>query len=196
MGTLANAMKSSLPLKLLITLGAILAIILHALKPDLRIDGVTLGLLIVALLPWLSAIIESAEFPGGWKIKFRDVQAAGQKVSRITATPHANRVALQPSSSLLSEGDPNLALVSLRIEIERRLRALAERHEISNWRSLSQLVRMLRERGVVDDQASSGLDELIRAGNNAAHGARVERSAAAWAIDHGPEVLAALDGIL
>ena len=34
------------------------------------------------------------------------------------------------------------------------------------------------------------------AGNNAAHGARVEASVAQWAIDYGPRVLAVLDDLL
>lgn len=41
--------------------------------PELKVDSVTLGLLVVGVLPWFSNLIESAKFPGGWEVKFRDL---------------------------------------------------------------------------------------------------------------------------
>lgn len=38
-------------------------------------DATTLGLLIVAVLPWVYTLIDSAEFPGGWKLHFRQLQS-------------------------------------------------------------------------------------------------------------------------
>ena len=51
----------------------------------LTIDAISLGLLIVALLPWASSLIESAKFPGGWEIKFRDLKKASRTRSEIRA---------------------------------------------------------------------------------------------------------------
>jgi hypothetical protein len=48
------------------------------------------------------------------------------------------------------------------------------------------LIGDLRKRGVLNDSSISGLQELVMAGNQAAHGAEVDRSAATWAIDYGP----------
>jgi len=97
--------------------------------PDLKIDAITLGLLIVAVLPWLTSLIESAKFPGGWEIKFRDLKEAAEQVTSDTealeidsAEEITDRVqAYQPQQ------DSNLALVGLRIEIERRVRAAYSR---------------------------------------------------------------------
>jgi hypothetical protein len=44
-------------------------------RPDLKIDAVTIGLLVVAVLPWLSGLLDSAKFPGGWEVKFRDLES-------------------------------------------------------------------------------------------------------------------------
>ncbi len=187
-------------LKVAITVVALLCIAARLIWPNLKIDAITLGLLIVAVLPWLAALIKSAEFPGGWKIEFQDVQQAGAKVTEgAEATGPAEATATNPSTlSFLSVAnqDPNLALVALRIEIEQRVRQLAERNDVNSRQPLSRIVDQLRRAGILNDSSVSGLQELIMAGNSAAHGARVEPSAANWAFEYGPNVLAALDSKL
>ncbi len=46
----------------------------RVLWPELKIDGITLGLLAVAVLPWLAPLFTSVEGPGGWKVVFRELQ--------------------------------------------------------------------------------------------------------------------------
>jgi hypothetical protein len=124
-------------------------------------------------------------------VKFRDVEAAGQKImasSEVTEAPFTT-----PSYLEVSDQDPNLALVGLRIEIEKRLRALAEKHQIPSQRSLIRLFDELRKRNILNDAYMSGLQELVMAGNQAAHGAEVEHRVAEWAFDYGPVILTALD---
>jgi hypothetical protein len=53
---------------------ALILLVTHIFRPEWQIDTITLGLLAVAVLPWFSAIIESAELPGGWKVKFREIE--------------------------------------------------------------------------------------------------------------------------
>lgn len=45
-----------------------------------QIDAITLGLVAIALLPWLYTLIESAELPGGFTIRFRLRQLQGEQV--------------------------------------------------------------------------------------------------------------------
>ena len=182
-----------LTIKSSITLGAVAILVLHAVRPDFTIDAVSLGLLAVAALPWLSSIIKSAEFPGGWKVEFQDVQRAGELVTKGTSAKIAPPV---PGYAAIAEKDPNLALVGLRIEIEKRLRSLAERNGLRSSGPLIQIVRDLQRTGVLNDPSASGLQELIMAGNQAAHGASVEPAAAVWAIEYGPSVLSVLDSKL
>jgi len=180
--------------KILVSAGAVAFIMARLMWPDLKVDAITLGLVIVAVLPWLSSLIESAKFPGGWEVKFRDVQRAGGKV--IAAEPMAAPEAAKserPAYAYVADRDPNLALVGLRIEIEKRIRALGEKLGLRGDPSITRLFVQLRDKGVLQDASLSGLQELIRAGNEAAHGATVEPSVASWALDYGPQVLAILD---
>ncbi|KLB48674.1 hypothetical protein, partial [Xanthomonas euvesicatoria] len=50
-------------LKAVISVVAVSAIAVRIAFPEIKIDLVTLGLMIVAVLPWLSELIESAKFP-------------------------------------------------------------------------------------------------------------------------------------
>lgn len=40
----------------------------------MNIDAVTLGLLVVAVLPWFSDLLQSAKLPGGWEVNFREIK--------------------------------------------------------------------------------------------------------------------------
>jgi hypothetical protein len=185
-------------LKSLVSLGAAGLVVVHMAWPELRVDAITLGLVIVAVLPWLSKLIESAKFPGGWEIKFRDVQSAVQKV--MSDAPVVARTSAAAPKTMtfvqVADTDPNLALVGLRIEIEKRIRAIGQKIGITNERSMIRILTRLRENGILRDTSLSGIQELVMAGNQAAHGARVDPSAAAWALEYGPQVLAVLDNKL
>lgn len=181
-------------IKIAVSVIVIIAIIIRLIWPKIKIDVITLGLLIVAILPWLSTILESAKFPGGWEVKFRDLQKAA---SHVTAgTKLKSTAAAEPSFVSIAGQDPNLALVGLRIEIEKRLRELAVKHGLPERQPLRRMFNELRNRKVLDSQEIWGLDELIIAGNNAAHGAKVQNSVAEWAIEMGPKVLTVLDNHL
>jgi hypothetical protein len=49
-------------------------ILLRLRWPSLQIDAVTVGLLLVAILPWLMSDVASAGPPGGWKVQFRELR--------------------------------------------------------------------------------------------------------------------------
>lgn len=68
-------------LKLLISTIALGAIGLRIAFPDIKIDVISLGLIILAFLPWCAELIESAKFPGGWEVKFKDQNARVSKSS-------------------------------------------------------------------------------------------------------------------
>jgi hypothetical protein len=170
-------------------------------RPQLAIDGVTLALIGVALLPWARTFLESLELPGGFKVQYRHVQSAGQALvdaaaevqplGEVGPVPPERPAYLEVASS-----DPNLALVGLRIELEKRLRDLARRSGISEADRLTPLRRLLdllRNQGVLGQREAAALADLIASGNNAAHGANVEPSVSAWAFEVGPSILSYLD---
>ena len=110
------------PANVVLPVVAVGVIVVREVWPRL-LDLTDLILIAVCLLPLLPSLIRSAEFPGGLKIEFSDVQRAGDKIVEGAASP-SNIDAESPSGVERLEEDPNLALVRLRIEIERRLRAL------------------------------------------------------------------------
>ena len=177
-------------LKVTITIMALLLVAARLLWPDLKIDAITLGLLAVAALPWFSSFLESAKFPGGWEVKFRDLSKAGET---ITSAVVSNKPKSIPEFLTIAESDPNLALIGLRIEIEKRLRYLAQQMDIKDQLPLTRLFSELYRRDLLSKSVFGALQEVVRAGNKAAHGATVEPAARDWALNTGPEILAVLD---
>ena len=58
-----------------IPFGTLAIIIAHiTLSSTLKIDAITLGLLVIAISPWLPKLLESAKLPGGWEITFRKLE--------------------------------------------------------------------------------------------------------------------------
>ena len=57
-----------------VTAVAVSAAVVHLVSPGIKIDGVLLGLLGVALLPWLGFILQSLELPGGIKLTYRNLE--------------------------------------------------------------------------------------------------------------------------
>ena len=72
-------MKSTL-LKLFITVGPVALLIVHLTAKPL--DAVGLGLLALAILPWLSSILDTAELPGGIKVQFKQVKEEQERQAR------------------------------------------------------------------------------------------------------------------
>jgi hypothetical protein len=112
-------------------------------------------------------------------------------------TPDAPPPPPEPAGELAGVTSPELALVGLRIELEKRLRALAELNRIEYWdrKSLGRLVRELGEREVLPQTATGPLLDLVAIGNRAAHGAEVTEDAAKWARGLGPVLLRTLDAL-
>lgn len=189
-----HSKDSHRPLKVTITAVAALALAVRVLFPALRIDAVSLGLLTVGLLPWLAPLIRSVELPGGLKIELQDVKKAAERITAgepvVPVSPRQ-----EPAYAFLAvaEQSPALALVGLRIEIEKRLRALAELVGIPKSRPLTQLASDLRNRNVLNAKSAEGLLDLVSLGNRAAHGVDVTAEAASWSVEAGPQILALLD---
>lgn len=99
----------------------------HLVWPQLTIDGITLLSLVIAVLPWLQPLFKSVELPGGLKVEFHEMQKVSEK-ARAAGLLNPVEGAAQAgdfSFQLVAKSDPNLALAGLRIELEKRLQALA-----------------------------------------------------------------------
>jgi hypothetical protein len=69
-------------LPVLISVSAVAVAAAHLIWPGVRIDAVTLALIVVAVAPWLGSIFESVGVPGGWTFKYRDLQRQVHAVQR------------------------------------------------------------------------------------------------------------------
>lgn len=179
-----------------VTTGALVIAIVHTVRPDLSIDGITLAFIIVAILPWSGTIFKSLEFPGGWKIEYQDLQNATEKVDKAGLLPASIQGSSQPHSfQIIADQDPNLALAGLRIEIEKRLLDLADANAVSVQprASVSSLLRLLAAKNILSTEESSVLADMIGLLNSAVHGATVDAKAADWALEVGPRLLQGLD---
>lgn len=204
--------QSTILTKVAITVAASSAAFIHAIFPGIKIDLTTAILIVVAAAPWLVSVVKSIELPGGFKIELQDVKAATDSISSPEAHAAAVEGALTdtvPTSPVTSQDrtaslqlmqelatrDPSLALVSMRIEIEKRLRELAEVVGIpTEKKSVAYLLRELQRREAIrPPEAAAGLNELVALGNQAAHGIQVSDNAATWVTDWAPFILALLD---
>jgi hypothetical protein len=169
----------------------------HIIWPHVSVDGITLGLFAIAVLPWLSSLFKSIELPGGLKVEYQELVKAKEIAERAGLLKDAAPTAAQYSFLAVSDQDPNLALAGLRIEIERRLRQLATATGGEpRVGGSGGLMHELRGRGVLTEEQFGALRGLTGLLNSAVHGAVVTPRAASWAIDFGPQLLAELDARL
>lgn len=188
-------MKSNKTIKFIISAIAIIVLAGRLFLPNLQFDISIITLIILMFLPWFSTIIDTAELPGGIKVKFKDIEMAGEQIIvRDEVHKNENEIS-KPTYSflLLANTDPNLAIVGLRIEIEKRLRLLALKHGVNGSLPLSEIIKNLTSSHVLDIKMSKGLTTLVNAGNQAAHGAKVENKVYQWAFENSPKILAKLD---
>ena len=94
----------------------------------------------------------------------------------------------------LLETDPALALAHIRIEIERRLREIQAREDLSSgWRGIRNAMEALVQRKRLPATLMGPLDQVVSVCNQAAHGARISRELAADVIESGERILGLLD---
>jgi hypothetical protein len=213
-------------LKYLISIGALFLLVLHVFWPSLGIDITAIALLCIAALPFSGALlkalassgVKNLELPGGIKIELAEVKAATDKVIRgwanielpmmkasVTGTvtqaePPEENIPVEDPIAIIREvanTDSNLSLVAFRIEIEKRIREIAENFHIKSHKtSLGKLIRELQNRQILPPDVSAGLMDLVALGNRAAHGAEVDHQAADWVLDFGASIILELDNIL
>ena len=189
-------MKEKEKIQYAITILALLTATIHLIYPELAIDAVTLVLIIIAIIPWLSPLFKSLELPGGLKFEFHDLEKVGEEAKKaglIKDTPIETKD-LDYSFLIIADQDPNLALAGLRIEIEKRLRILAEKNNINAKRQgVGILMRLLSDRKLLSPQERAALSDIIGTLNKAVHGDEYDQRIGGWVIENGPKILESLD---
>ena len=96
--------------------------------------------------------------------------------------------------AVLLEAYPRLAVLDLRIDIEKRLRELANRNGISDKKaSATTLTRELAKRGVLTDPESVALLGILASLNSVVHGADISKANAEQVLEVGKRLIDSLD---
>lgn len=183
-------------LQYLISGVSIFFVLLRIAFPAITIDSITLGLIVIAVLPWMAPLFKTVELPGGLKVEFQELLKVGKKadelglLSSLNDHPEINRYEQQ----LVGKSDPNLALAGLRFEIEYRLRNMAKKKEVDVYdKSGSEIVKILVNEKVFKKNEGQAIQEMLDLLNSAVHGAKVDKLAVEWVNDVGPRILYTLD---
>ena len=178
------------------TAGSLALVGAHLFWPDLRFDGIAMMLFAVAAIPWLLPLFKSVELPGGLKFEFQALQDAEKRaVEAGLLDEHPEPAPSQKYSfQVIADEDANLALVGLRIEIERCLGRLAEAAGVGTARlGVSRLLRLLGEEGILTREERGVLADLVGLLNSAAHGRTADQRSVQWALEVGTRLLATLE---
>ncbi len=174
----------------------------HIFYGRLRMDAISIILVVIAFIPWIREIIQSIELPGGVKVSLRDWEKVVKEAESVglietgglLGKTVTNAKVPKYSFQLVANEDPKLALAGLRIEIEKRLNDIAEKHQLNiPMRGIRQILVVLANNKLLSIEERSVLDDLIGLLNSAVHAKDVDVNAALWALDVGPRILRSLD---
>lgn len=191
-------------IQITISIVAVVIVLLHLIFPRLNIDAITVTLIIVAVIPWLAPLFKSLELPGGLKVEFQDLEKASNKAIEAGLITEENVERLEaeaPDQNYpfidLAETNQELALVSLRLEIEKVLKLIAQRYSLDDKKlSISMLIRELSTKSIISNQERAALLDMIGTLNHAAHGVEYDPRTAEWVIKNGPAILESLNNKL
>lgn len=195
-------MTSKRIIKLSITIIAALIAIAHVVFPKISIDLITVVLIALAIIPWVEPLFKSVELPGGLKLEFQDLQKLedeAKKAGLIKAEAQQlkstnNAESLSYPFVEIAIQNQELALISLRIEIEKRLREIAAKYGIETKQlSILKIINTLSEKGILTLDETASLKDMIITLNQAAHGVEYDQRNAQWVIENGPKIIESLD---
>ncbi|MCG6206802.1 hypothetical protein LPW26_19305 [Rhodopseudomonas sp. HC1] len=134
--------------------------------------------------PQLNALVSELRFkeltlPGGAKMSFEERLEAGRVIASEMSSPIQDDAGVGSEANTRSEviqrlaaEAPDGAIVLAFIEVDREIQRLAEQLEKPRWSNQTELLRVLRDRNLIDP-ASEQLFKVMRSARNAAaHGHR------------------------
>jgi hypothetical protein len=158
------------------------------------VDITTVALLVFAAIPWLSVLFRKIDLPGGFSVEYADLKETEAAAERTGSLPPA-AIADKSSELLgLAAKDPLLALATLRLRIEQRLKELGRTYSLDlRPGGIRRWMIALQERNGIDLGQYAVLADLTSILNSAAHGESPDPRTTAWALDAGQRILDALD---
>jgi len=177
-------------------------IFLHGLSDNFfKIDNTTvLLLIIIVLLPYIPSIkkIKYGNFEA--EITPEEIRKIEKKAEKIPEKKQ-KKVTSGKTNILknLVETEPALALAKARIEIEKRIRSLAQiylKEKMPSNFSLTGLVRDLSENDVIEEPLEALLIDVITVANRAIHGEYVSKEDAVRLVNIADKVIEELEYVV
>lgn len=172
-------------------------IIVHGFWSNMfKVDLISISILFILSIPFVAQFLRKAKFPGA-EFEFKDEIRETQKLVQLSvekakeAENAGEAKILQFETFKLSsirellDSDPVLALAALRIEIERKLKLVANCLEIPNKErySISKMLEAIKRKEFLSYDQISALQNIIKMCNEAIHGSLISKKEATEIID-------------
>jgi hypothetical protein len=144
----------------------------------------------LAGLPWFIELFETIKLPGGVELNLKKI------ADTLDSDPNEPSIEDQAAFTYFDPRDPNIAMIALRVEIEKKLRLFAEKRGYDSKRrfGIPQLLSELHKDGVLEEKTVSIIRDMLPSLNAAAHGMEFPADTSEWVLLYGPKLLATLDG--
>ena len=106
-----------LPLRIGVSVVSLALVAIHLIFPAIVLDGVTLALTLIALLPWLQPIFKTVKLPGGIELTLQDMKQEIQAAAG--AAQSAERKADLAVSGIVSPADAGATPRATYVTIDR-----------------------------------------------------------------------------
>lgn len=193
-------MNAKQTLKIIITITAVGLATVHIIFPKINIDNITVILIGMALIPWVEPLFKSVGLPGGISFRFQELEILeneAKKAGLITPDDYNNEsVTLSPDYEFLEIADknPELALPSLRIEIEKKLRSIATSNKIITANlSATGILKQFEQKNILNQNESSVLKKMLSFLDKAANETVNKKRLSDWVLENGPSIIKNLE---
>lgn len=175
--------------------------ILHLIFPKINIDLITVSLLALAVIPWVETLFKSVELPGGLKLEFQELQKIEEEAQKVGLISFEDGKIEDDEEDVekrlfveLAEQNQELALVCLRLDIEKCLRDIALKYDLKTEKlGISNLLRELAAHHIIPIEEENVLRDMIAVLNQASHGMEYDQRTARWIIEVGPKIMESLE---
>ena len=155
--------------KIIFSLTFFVMTIIYTFFKNIKIDNITIILVLMIFLPWIIKYLKSLELNGIGKIELiseEERQRLNEKVNKI----ENNNNLIEIEDKYLNFDDMKLSLAALRIDIEEKLQKIAEKNQLrANRYGIMKLSNLLYNNGYINDSEYMIIKDIIGILNKAVH---------------------------